>query len=175
MGTVSFLAIKNTGKFQIPWTFPNYSLSESRAGREWPLAAKGLYQALGSLPPAASGAPPFYLLWNQPFSVALALRVRPRARRACAACAPSSCWFYVINTTGLQWPTGSQDLHSKSKAHPSRLSMSHAWGALPCKERRRCFSMCFPLALCNQNSTNASVQALGQKGWASKLRKDVSQ
>lgn len=33
-------------------------------------------------PAAASGAPTLYLLGNWPFSVALALRVRPRAGRA---------------------------------------------------------------------------------------------
>lgn len=126
-------------------------------------------------PAAASGAPTLYLLGNWPFSVALALRVRPRAGRARVTGDPSSCWFYVLNTTGLQWPTCSRDLHrSKSKAHPSRLSVSHAWGALPCKERRRCFSVCFLLALCNQNSTKASIRPSDKRGPASNLGKVYS-
>lgn len=85
-----FLAIKNTWKFQIPWTFPSYKVSESRAPSDR-LRQNGFTELWHPSPAAASGAPPLYLLGNRPFAAALALRVRPRARRACTARALSSC------------------------------------------------------------------------------------
>lgn len=53
-----------------------------------------------------------------------------------------------------------------------RVSRCHTRGArCPARKGDDVFSVCFLLALCNQNSINASAQALGQRGRGSRLGK----
>lgn len=120
-GWREFSSWQSRGKLLVLSTFLGHSPSWSRRPGVT-AGSKGPGQRWDPSPPAALGAPPHYLLESGAISVALALKIRPRAAKAHAARGPCSGWFYVLNTTGREWPPRSQDLHSKSKARPSRPS-----------------------------------------------------